>query len=132
MSAGIVRRFPRPYRLTQTDEYSSVFDFRRAIRGPAFLLHYGPCRPAGESARLGLVIGKKFLKLAVWRNRVKRVIREQFRLTRPELPARDLIFRLTVKLGRPDRRQVAAEVQHLFRKLLDKPRRDHVPGGRPS
>lgn len=32
--------FPRRYRLTKTDEFSSVFGFRRAIKGRFFLLHW--------------------------------------------------------------------------------------------
>lgn len=120
---GESRPFPRQYRLTRTDEYSSVFGFKRAIRGKLFLLHYGPRREAGEPARLGLVIGKKLLKHAVQRNLVKRIAREQFRLLQPQLPARDILFRLAVKLDKPDRRAVAAEIVHLLGKL----RRDAAP-----
>jgi ribonuclease P protein component len=123
MAQGIVQRFPRVYRLTQTDDYSSVFGFKRAIRGRYFLLHYGPCHPAGKTARLGLVIGKKSLKLAVWRNRVKRIIREQFRLMHRDLPACDLVFRLASRLTRPNRREVAEEVRHLLGRLPNKPLR---------
>ena len=39
----------------------------------------------GET-RLGLSIGKRIWKLAVRRNRVRRVFREAFRLSYPELP----------------------------------------------
>jgi len=117
VAPGEARPFPRQYRLTKTDEYSSVFGFRRAIRGEFFLLHYGPRRPQGEPARLGLVIGKKFLKLAVQRNLIKRIAREQFRLMQPDLPARDLIFRLAVKLKKVDRHLAAAEVVRLLGRL---------------
>jgi len=123
VTTGESRPFPRQYRLTKTDEYSSVFGFRRAIRGKLFLLHYGPRRQAGEPARLGLVIGKKLLKHAVQRNLVKRIAREQFRLMQPQLPARDLIFRLAVKLKKPDRREVAAEIRQLLGKLYRDPPR---------
>lgn len=117
VTPGELRPFPRQYRLTKTDEYSSVFGFKRAIRGKLFLLHYGPRKEAGEPARLGLVIGKKLLKHAVQRNLVKRIAREQFRLMQPELPARDILFRLAVKLKKPDRREVAAEIVQLLGKL---------------
>lgn len=43
-------------------------------------------------ARLGLVIGKKNIRLAVNRNHVKRVARETFRHQHSQLPALDIIF----------------------------------------
>jgi ribonuclease P protein component len=68
-SGEVNQSFARRYRLTKTDEFSSVFGFRRAIRGKLLMLHYQP-RPEGNTeARLGLVVGKKLLKRAVDRNR---------------------------------------------------------------
>ncbi len=96
-SGEVNQSFARRYRLTKTDEFSSVFGFRKAIRGKLLMLHY-QLRPTGETdARLGLVIGKKLLKRAVDRNRCKRVLREQFRRRRAELPAYDLVVRLAAK-----------------------------------
>lgn len=116
---AMTRNFPRSCRLTKTDEYSSVFGFRRALRGRFFLLHYGVLHPA-SGVRLGLVVGKKFLKRAVERNLVKRILREQFRLLRADLPERDLVFRLAVKPARLDcrlRQEIAAEARQLLGKL---------------
>ncbi|MDR1889093.1 MAG: ribonuclease P protein component [Zoogloeaceae bacterium] len=116
--------FPRQYRLTKTDEYSSVFGFRRALRGKYFLLHYGERHPAGTPARLGLVIGKKFLRHAVGRNCVRRIAREAFRLVQPQLPARDLVLRLGVKMPKPNRqarREIALEIRQLLAKVRKMP-----------
>jgi len=109
--------FARRYRLTKTDEFSSVFGFRRAIRGQLLMLHYLPRAGSENVARLGVVVGKKLLKSAVRRNLVKRLVREQFRLQRPTLPPCDLIVRLMAKPGRLDRRALATEVAGLFGKL---------------
>jgi ribonuclease P protein component len=106
--------------LTRTDEFSSVFGFRRAIRGSFFLLHYGPARPAGASARLGLVIGKKLLRHAVGRNCVRRIAREHFRLRRAGLPACDLVLRLAVRLAKPDRQALAADIETLLARLANR------------
>ena len=96
-SGGVDQTFAKCYRLTKTDEFSSVFGFRKAIRGKLLMLHYQP-RAIGEThARLGLVVGKKLLKRAVDRNRCKRVLREQFRLCRAGLPVCDLVVRLAAK-----------------------------------
>jgi ribonuclease P protein component len=126
--------FPRRYRLTRTDEFSSVFGFRRAIRGSFFLLHYGPARRDDGSARLGLVIGKKLLRHAVGRNGVKRIARERFRLRRAGLPACDLVLRLAVRLTKPDRRAVAADIETLLARLTQRlaDRRAVLPDAQPA
>lgn len=109
--------FARRYRLTKTDEFSSVFGFRKAIRGKLLMLHYQP-RPDGlNDARLGVVVGKKLLKKAVDRNRIKRIVREQFRRERPSLPACDLIIRLAVKPTPLDGKLVAGDFLALLEKL---------------
>ena len=111
--------FARRYRLTKTDEFSSVFGFRKAIRGKLLMLHYQPRAAEMTEARLGLVIAKKLLKRSVDRNRVKRIIREQFRIQRASLPACDLVVRLAVKPVPLDGKLVAGD----FLALLDKLRR---------
>ncbi len=115
--------FPKRYRLTKTDEYSSVFGFRRAVRSTHFLLHYRPRAledmglPSALTARLGVVVPKRFLKAAVRRNLVKRLGREQFRLLRSKLPQNDLILRLAVKPATLDRKLLAEEIRRLLLKL---------------
>ncbi len=83
------------------------------------MLHYQPRAEGCEDARLGLVVGKKQLKRSVDRNKVKRVVREQFRQRRADLPAYDLIVRLAVKPQPLDAGLVASD----FLALLDKLRR---------
>ena len=109
--------FARIYRLTKTDDFSSVFGFRKAIRGKLIMLHYQPRAEGLNDPRLGLVVGKKQLKRAVDRNIFKRVIREQFRLCRAELPAVDLVVRLAVKPVKTNRKIIADEFLMLLKKL---------------
>lgn len=107
--------FARRYRLTKTDEFSSVFGFRRAIRGQWLMLHYLPA--TGETARLGLVVGKKLLKKAVDRNRLKRIVRDHFRRERHRLPVCDLIVRLATRPAELQSGALAADLQQLFDRL---------------
>ena len=109
--------FARRYRLTKTDEYSSVFGFRRAIRGKWLMLHYQPRNDGLADARLGLVVGKKQLKRAVDRNRVKRIARDVFRRQRVDLPACDLIVRLASRPQPLDGRLLAEDLAGLLAKL---------------
>ncbi len=81
------------------------------------MVHYLPRGETACDARLGLVVGRKLVKSAVGRNRIKRVLREQFRLRRAGLPKVDVIFRLIAKPGRIDGRVIAAEAVELLGRL---------------
>jgi ribonuclease P protein component len=111
--------FGKDYRLTKTDDFSSVFGFRKALKSPHFLLHYR-FRAAGEvaGARLGLVVAKRLLRRSVDRNLIRRLARENFRIMRCRLPSRDLILRLAVRPEKLDRRALAEEIQGLLIKLI--------------
>lgn len=111
--------FAKCYRLTKTDEFSSVFSFRKAFRSNSFLLHYRPRSIAQiDGARLGLVVAKRFVRRSVDRNLIRRLIREIFRTQRAGLPALDLVIRLAAKPVFPlDRQVLAGEIGSLLNKL---------------
>lgn len=109
------RSFRPAYRLRKTDEYSSVFAFRKAVKGRFFVLHY---RPSGDStARLGVVIAKKLARQAVQRNFIKRMARELFRHQRAILPCHDLILRLHSSPKPASRADLRADMQQILRRL---------------
>jgi len=65
-------------------------DFKRAYskgsRARGACMTVAVCANGLEVSRMGLSIGKRCWKSAVKRNRVRRVFREAFRLSLPELP----------------------------------------------
>ncbi|MBL0166031.1 MAG: ribonuclease P protein component [Propionivibrio sp.] len=111
--------FPNSFRLTKTDEFSSVFGFRKALKSTHFLLHYR-LRAAEEvaGARLGLVVAKRLLRRSVDRNLIRRLAREHFRMMRCRLPSRDLILRLAARPEPLDRRALAEEIRGLLGKMI--------------
>ncbi len=82
--------FGKDRRLLKSHEFSRVFD-KATIRisHPSFLIL--AVTNDLDHPRLGLVIPKKQVKLAVGRNRIKRVARESFRLQQHKLPSIDAI-----------------------------------------
>jgi ribonuclease P protein component len=76
--------FPRTLRVRTRGDYSAVFDPRvRAARGPLILFGV---RNNKNVTRLGFSMSRK-VGNAVRRNRIRRLLRESFRLLQHELPA---------------------------------------------
>ena len=81
--------FPRSRRLLKPDEYRRVFNDGRRSADRHFLVL---ALPNGLiDARLGLAVSKKTSRRAVERNRIKRLIRESFRLHQRTLCGLDLV-----------------------------------------
>lgn len=96
-----------------------MFDalFRRGQRreGDYLQLVFAPAsEPPGK---VGYVLGRKALALAVDRNRVRRMLRERVRAARPAIEAFDIIVRLKRRCARAEFRAVADEAARLLAKL---------------
>ena len=105
-------RFDKSSRLLNAQAYKSVFDDAQLkVSRPQVLLL---ARQSGlAQARLGLVIAKKNVRQANQRNRIKRIIRESFRLRQSQLSGID-----TVVLARRGLDQLSNNDLHiLFGKL---------------
>lgn len=89
--------FPPSVRLHKPAEFKLVFAEGRKLRRPPLSLSYR-CNRMPEP-RLGLAIAKKAVADAHDRNRIKRLIREEFRHNRARLPAVDLVFFAQPGLG---------------------------------
>lgn len=110
--------FERRARLLKTDDFSSVFNFRKRVSGRYLVFHYQSNELA--YARLGLVVGKKIARRAVDRNYIKRVIRELFRLNQHQLPGVDLVIRPHMIFGRSEFTEIEQEFMELVSKLQRK------------
>lgn len=114
-AAGSDLGFRDEHRLRKTDEFSSVFAFRSTLRGKHFDMLHRPNSFA--TARLGVIIAKKFVRSAVRRNLIRRIVRESFRLSRAALPQRDIVVRVSTRMNIPERNALRGEVDALFARL---------------
>lgn len=81
--------FPKSARLLRRREFDRVFKTGRLAKDGDLVIHMLPNDRA--QSRIGIVIGKK-VKRAVDRNRIKRWVREAFRLHPEAVPSRtDLV-----------------------------------------
>ena len=82
-------RFEKRARLLKAEEYTQVFRKAHRSRDQYFTVL---AKPKNESqAKLGLAISKTKVKKAVSRNRLKRIIRESFRLSKNKLVCADFV-----------------------------------------
>ena len=111
-------KFVKQVKIVKTDDFSSVFNLRKRIASPHLVMRY-KSNILGRP-RLGLIVGKKTAKLAVWRNYMKRVLRELFRLNQHQLPILDLVIQVQKPFKKADFLQVQQEFEQLARKLATK------------
>jgi len=70
-----------------------------------------------DGARLGMAVSKRVSKRAVERNRIRRQIRESFRLCRAELPACDVLVIARASAAGQDNAILRTDLNALWRKL---------------
>lgn len=110
-------RFTKRVRLLTPAQFDRAFkEGRRLHQGPMSAVI--AVNPLGYP-RIGFALGKRFAKRAVQRNRVKRLLRERFRLQQLELSKVDLIFFLRAKLPLAAQAELEA-VDQLWRKVLER------------
>lgn len=111
--------FTKAQRLLNSSDFQRVFDdapFRASHKH--FLILARPSHT--DSSRLGLVIAKKNIRLAVQRNRMKRLIRESFRQQQSTLPNIDMIVLARRGMEELENPQLLQQLQQQLRKVVSK------------
>lgn len=108
-------RFTRDSRLNQKADFDRVFKeaHLRIRRGPLRAL---ACQSPSQQSRLGLIVGRRFARRAVDRNRVKRQIREWFRIHARSLPPWDVVVQLVES---PDDRDLGGPLRYIWGSLCE-------------
>jgi ribonuclease P protein component len=107
--------FPEHARLLKPAEFSRVF--KQPIRSSDRLFTILAVNNELEFARLGLAISKKHAKRAVDRNRIKRLVRESFRLTRHGLPTIDMVVMAKPPTRYAENQQIVQSLQAHWNRL---------------
>src|SRR5437773_6074989 len=120
--------YDRTKRLVRKNDFDRAFREGSRARGSILLVI---ARPNGLAVtRLGLSVGRVIWKSAVKRNRVRRIFRESFRLSYPDLPiGLDLVLVPAAPKLEPELEATRAELVQLARKAL---RRCQERAGRPE
>lgn len=110
--------FSKASRLLGPSQYSSVFQKADYKLSTATLLMLS-CKST-TSPRLGIVVAKKHVKSAVQRNRLKRIIRESFRLRQEDFDTIDLVILVRQGLDKMNNHEVFVQINNLFDELIVK------------
>ena len=124
--------------LRKTDEFSSVFSFRKRFSSSFLVVHYKPSldkTSANEIAadnfvldtqvKIGFIVAKKVAKLAVDRNYMRRVLRELCRqelyvLAGEDLASINIVIQVQKKFINSDFLTIKQELMLLFAKIQKK------------
>ncbi|WP_090368004.1 ribonuclease P protein component [Ferrimonas sediminum] len=115
-SASTVRyTFERELRLLTPAQFKSVFANPVRAAHPHLTLLAIPNELSHP--RLGLTVAKKHVKKACQRNRIKRIVRDDFRRHQHDLPAVDIVAIAKRGVDELDNATLHKLVEKLFRKL---------------
>ncbi len=109
-------QFTRSSRLLNAAEYAYVFARAQKQSNKHFTLL---CRKNNlDIARLGLAIAKKQLRLAVSRNRIKRLIRESFRVNQELLVGLDIIVLTRTPVLKCTNKEIFTQLEQQWQQLV--------------
>jgi ribonuclease P protein component len=106
--------FTRSMRLVKGAQFKRVFDQRRVHGNQLFRIHFAPA----ESARLGIAVSRRVSARAVDRNRIRRQIRESFRLQRPALEAMDYVVLARPAAATASNAELRDALNQLWQRLI--------------
>ena len=119
----VTYEFNRESRLLTPGQFQYVFEKPIRFGSRHFTLLIIPTKLSDDSCknnRLGLAIAKKRVKLAVQRNRIKRIIRESFRLNQHDLPAIDMVVMVKSGIDKLDNKEINQELSKIWRKIIQR------------
>ena len=112
---------------------NSRHDFDRVFRKPKYRFSCFPVRVIAipstrDYSRIGVIVGKRALKRAVDRNRIKRVARESFRIETSDLSAFDFVVQFLPSskhgINKKLKRHDSSELRHTLAEFWEKMRRE--------
>jgi len=108
--------FPRSHRLVTQAEYNALFDKAKKINSCLLSIRYK--KNNHLHGRIGLIVGKRSAKKAVSRNKIKRVIRESFRLHQNKLSGMDIVVIARKQCDKLSKQKLRESIDQLWKELL--------------
>ncbi|MEM7008960.1 MAG: ribonuclease P protein component [Thermodesulfobacteriota bacterium] len=116
MSFLLNHKFPKELKIRKTSDYEEIFGSSKRIRSRHFDILY--VKNSLGYCRAGFVVGKKNVRSAVKRNRIKRVVREVFRNNKSLFDSYDVVFLAKKKSDTLNYSNVKKEFEEIIRSQL--------------
>jgi len=110
--------YSRELRLLTPEDFQPVF--KNAVPAVSPYLTLLARKNTLDHPRIGMAIPKKHIKLAVGRNRIRRVVREQFRHQQHALPAIDIVVIAKAGIADLSNQEIDKILDKLWRKLVQR------------
>jgi len=108
--------FEKKHRLLKKQDFNDVFKEPSRFSSHGFTFLYK--ENAHKHARIGIALSKKIINKSFERNKVKRLLRESFRL-QSELPAIDIVVLAKPRLSRYSYREIRTNLDGLWHTLSE-------------
>ena len=108
--------FPKSLRLLNAKDYSNVFgsvDIKLSTQFFTCLAR----KQTLSYPRLGIIVAKKNVRLAVNRNHIKRLLRESYRQNTKSIPCCDVVLLAKSQCNGADPKKITKELDYVWRKL---------------
>lgn len=116
MNLAVSLSFPKELKIRTNSEYEEIFGKSKRLSTDHFNILFAP-NSLGYP-RAGLVVGKKAVPGAVDRNRIKRVLREVFRLNKSLFGSMDVVFIAKKGSEKLDYSLAKKEIEEIVRSKL--------------
>ncbi len=110
--------FSRDLKTLDREGFEQVFKNHRVRFSHKYFLLLARRSPeVCKSSRLGVIISKKNIKLAVKRNQLKRLIRESFRVSLTEAPNTDIVVLARQNINSAPHEELSSLLRYFLKKL---------------
>lgn len=116
---GVNACFTKSQRLLSAADFKAVFDAPERKLHQSHLMAFIRSNDA-QTPRIGMAITKRRVPTAVARNRLKRQIREQFRLQSHRLNHKDIVFIVKNSITDLDNKGLKKQINNIFKKIENK------------
>ena len=107
--------FSRELRLLTPAQFKSVFS--NPIKASSAEITLLAIPNSEQHPRLGLTVAKRYVKRANQRNRIKRIIRDSFRLNQHDIPHLDIVVLVRNGVMEMENAEINKLIEKLWRKL---------------
>jgi len=112
--SGLV--YPRTAALRQPADFTALRRQGKRLAARFFQAQYR-INEAAPAARLGMAVSRRVSKRAVVRNRIRRIIRESFRLHRALLPACDVLVIANTIAAQQSNQDLRGDIEAVWARL---------------